>query len=42
MPRKPLMEVAEMGFDYSIATFPRFQEMDDMKLFVDRVMPHFE
>lgn len=39
--REQLMELAEMGFDLSVATFPRFQELDDMKLFVDEVMPHF-
>ncbi len=36
-----LMQLVEMGFDFSVATFPRFQELDDMKLFVDEVMPHF-
>ena len=39
--REQLMELVEMGFDLSVATFPRFQELDDMKLFVDKVMPHF-
>ena len=36
-----LMELVEMGFDFSVATFPQFQELDDMKLFVDEVLPHF-
>ena len=36
-----LMQLVEMGFDFSVTTFPRFQELDDMKLFVDEVMPHF-
>ena len=36
-----LMELVEMGFDFSVATFPQFQELDDMKLFVNEVMPHF-
>ena len=35
-----LMELVEMGFDFSVATFPQFQELDDMKLFVNEVMPH--
>jgi hypothetical protein len=35
------MELVEMGFDFSVATFPQFQELDDMKLFVNEVMPHF-
>ena len=39
--REQLMELVELGFDYSIATFPQLQELDDMKLFVDQVMPHF-
>ena len=39
--REKLMELVELGFDYSIATFPQFQELDDMKLFVDQVLPHF-
>ena len=39
--REQLMELVEMGFDFAVATFPRFQELDDMKLFVDQVMPHF-
>ena len=30
-----------MGCDFAVATFPRFQCLDDMELFVDRVMPHF-
>ena len=36
-----LYEWAEMGFDLCIAVFPNFQELDDMKLFVDEVMPNF-
>ena len=36
-----LFELAEMGFDMVITTFPKFQELDDMKLFVDRVIPQF-
>ena len=35
------MELAEMGFDFAVATFPRFQCLDDMRPFVDRVMAHF-
>ena len=30
-----------MGFDLCITVFPNFQELDDMKLFVDEVMPNF-
>ena len=37
--REQLAEFAEMGFDFGVLTFPRFQELDDMKLFVDKVMP---
>ena len=36
-----LYEIAEMGFDMVITTFPKFQELDDMKLFVDEVIPQF-
>ena len=39
--REQLAKLAEMGFDFAIMTFPRFQELDDMKLFVDEVMPEF-
>ena len=39
--REQLAMLAEMGFDFAILTFPRFQELDDMKLFVDEVMPEF-
>jgi len=36
-----LHELAEMGFDLVITTFPNFQTLDDMKLFVDEVVPKF-
>ena len=36
-----LMQWADMGFDLCITVFPNFQELDDMNLFVDQVMPHF-
>ena len=36
-----LCEWAEMGFDLCISVFPNFQALDDMKLFVDEVMPNF-
>ena len=36
-----LYEIAEMGFDMIVTTFPKFQELDDMKLFVDEVIPQF-
>jgi alkanesulfonate monooxygenase SsuD/methylene tetrahydromethanopterin reductase-like flavin-dependent oxidoreductase (luciferase family) len=39
--REKLMELVELGFDYSIATFPQLQELDDMKLFAEEVMPYF-
>ena len=37
-----LHELAEMGFDMVITTFPRFQDLDDMKLFVEKVVPNFK
>ena len=36
-----LHELAEMGFDMVVTTFPKFQELDDMKLFVEEVIPQF-
>ena len=39
--RDQFAELAELGFDFSVLTFPRFQELDDIKLFVDEVMPAF-
>jgi alkanesulfonate monooxygenase SsuD/methylene tetrahydromethanopterin reductase-like flavin-dependent oxidoreductase (luciferase family) len=39
--REQLAELAELGFDFAVLTFQRFQELDDMKLFVDEVMPAF-
>jgi alkanesulfonate monooxygenase SsuD/methylene tetrahydromethanopterin reductase-like flavin-dependent oxidoreductase (luciferase family) len=39
--REQLAELAELGFDYSILTFVNFQELDDLKLFIDKVMPDF-
>lgn len=39
--REQLPAFAELGFDMAVLTFPRFQELDDMKLFVDEVMPEF-
>jgi alkanesulfonate monooxygenase SsuD/methylene tetrahydromethanopterin reductase-like flavin-dependent oxidoreductase (luciferase family) len=39
--REQLAELAAMGFDLAVLTFPRFQELDDLKLFVDEVMPAF-
>jgi alkanesulfonate monooxygenase SsuD/methylene tetrahydromethanopterin reductase-like flavin-dependent oxidoreductase (luciferase family) len=39
--RDQLAELADLGFDLSVLTFPRFQELDDMRLFVDEVMPAF-
>ena len=39
--RDQFAELADMGFDLSILTFPRFQELDDMRLFVDEVLPAF-
>ena len=29
------------GFDLAVLTFPQFQELDDMRPFVDEVMPAF-
>ncbi len=39
--REQLAEYAELGFDFSVLTFARFQELDDIKLFIDEVMPAF-
>ena len=39
--REQLAQLAGMGFDLAVLTFPRFQELDDMRLFVDEVMPAF-
>jgi alkanesulfonate monooxygenase SsuD/methylene tetrahydromethanopterin reductase-like flavin-dependent oxidoreductase (luciferase family) len=39
--RDQLAELADLGFDLSVLTFPRFQELNDMRLFVDEVMPAF-
>lgn len=37
-----LFEWADMGFDLCITVFPEFQSLEDMKLFTDKVMPHFQ
>ena len=34
-------QLVEIGFDLCITCFPRFQELDDMKLFMEEVAPHF-
>ena len=39
--REQLAELADLGFDYSVLTFVNFQELDDLKLFADKVMPDF-
>lgn len=39
--REQLTQFAELGFDFSILTFSRFQDLEDMKLFVNEVQPHF-
>ncbi len=39
--REQLARLADMGFDLAVLTFPRFQDLDDLKLFVDEVMPAF-
>ena len=36
-----LEELEELGFDLVITTFPRFQDLEDMKMFADEIMPHF-
>lgn len=38
--REQLAALTELGFDFAVVTFPHFQELDDMKLFVDQVLPH--
>ena len=39
--REQLAELADLGFDFSVLTFVNFQELDDIKLFADQVIPHF-
>jgi alkanesulfonate monooxygenase SsuD/methylene tetrahydromethanopterin reductase-like flavin-dependent oxidoreductase (luciferase family) len=39
--REQFAELADLGFDLSVLTFMNFQELDDLKLFVDEVMPAF-
>ena len=39
--RDRLTELGELGFDLCIAAFPRFQDLQDMRLFMDEVMPDF-
>ena len=39
--RDHLEELVDIGFDLFIAVLPNFQELDDMKLFMDEVVPHF-
>ena len=39
--REQFSELGEMGFDLFITFFPRFQELDDMKLFMEEVVPAF-
>jgi alkanesulfonate monooxygenase SsuD/methylene tetrahydromethanopterin reductase-like flavin-dependent oxidoreductase (luciferase family) len=39
--RDQLGQLSEMGFDLCIAVFPQFQELDDMRLFADEVIPEF-
>ena len=40
--REQLAAMAELGFDLCISVFPRFQELDDMRLFANEVMPAFD
>ena len=39
--RDHLEELVDIGFDLFIAVLPGFQELDDMKLVMDEVIPHF-
>ena len=39
--REQLAAKADLGFDLCISVFPRFQELDDMRLFANEVMPAF-
>jgi alkanesulfonate monooxygenase SsuD/methylene tetrahydromethanopterin reductase-like flavin-dependent oxidoreductase (luciferase family) len=39
--RDQYARLAELGFDLCITFFPRFQELDDLKLFMDEVIPAF-
>ena len=37
-----LHELVEMGFDMVITTFPRFQGLDDMKIYEEKLNPNFK
>jgi alkanesulfonate monooxygenase SsuD/methylene tetrahydromethanopterin reductase-like flavin-dependent oxidoreductase (luciferase family) len=39
--RDQYARLAELGFDLCITFFPRFQELDDLRLFMDEVIPAF-
>jgi alkanesulfonate monooxygenase SsuD/methylene tetrahydromethanopterin reductase-like flavin-dependent oxidoreductase (luciferase family) len=39
--RDQYAQLAELGFDLCITFFPRFQELDDLRLFMDEVIPAF-
>ncbi len=40
--REQIIELAKMGFDLCILPFSRFQEMDDVRLFMDEAIPAFK
>jgi alkanesulfonate monooxygenase SsuD/methylene tetrahydromethanopterin reductase-like flavin-dependent oxidoreductase (luciferase family) len=39
--RDQLTELADMGFEQAMLVFPNFPETDDLRLFLDEVVPHF-
>jgi alkanesulfonate monooxygenase SsuD/methylene tetrahydromethanopterin reductase-like flavin-dependent oxidoreductase (luciferase family) len=39
--RDQYAQIADLGFDLAITFFPRFQEIDDLRLFMDEVIPAF-
>ena len=40
--REHLAELADLGFDLFQLVFPAFPETDDLRLFADQVLPHFQ
>ncbi len=39
--REQFDEFAELGYSMSMLSFPRFPETDELRLFMDEVVPHF-
>ncbi len=40
--REHLLELADLGFEHFVLVFDQFAETDDMRLFVDEVLPSFQ